>query len=102
MYGLSGDRIRLLFTGNGQLMGSELANTPVKEFLIDVAAENKLKKVELFKNGDLYKRFVPYNDLIFKKELKLTIHNPLIGTYVLPRKIIKWHGQALSGTVNFK
>ena len=70
-YGLSGDRIRLLFTGNGKLMGSEVANTPVKEFLIDVVAENKLKKIELFKNGDLYRLFLPDNDLILKKEFKI-------------------------------
>ena len=76
VYGLSGDRIRLLFTGNGKLMGSEITNTPVKEFLIDVVAENKLKKIELFKNGELFQRFVPDGDLIFKKEFKIEDPQP--------------------------
>jgi hypothetical protein len=70
-YGVSGDRIRLLFTGNGKLMGSELQNTPVKEFVIDIVSENKLKKVELFRNGELYRRFIPDTELTFKKELEI-------------------------------
>jgi len=76
VYGLSGDRIRLLFTGNGKLMGSEMPNTSPKEFLIDVVAEYKLKKVELFKNGDLFRRFVPDDLLTFRKELKIADPEP--------------------------
>ncbi len=76
VYAISGDRIRLLFTGNGKLMGSELANTPTKEFLIEVFAENKLKKIELFKNGELFQRFVPDNNLNFKKEIKVSVSEP--------------------------
>lgn len=76
VYGVSGDRIRMLFTGNGKLMGSEIPNTNVKEFLIDVVGENKLKKIELFKNGELYKRFVPENALTFRKEFKVEDAEP--------------------------
>jgi hypothetical protein len=76
VYGVSGDRIRLLFTGNGKLMGSEVTNTSAKEFFIDVVAENKLKKVELFKNGELFRRFVPDDSLTFKKELEVADPEP--------------------------
>jgi hypothetical protein len=76
VYGVSGDRIRLLFTGNGKLMGSQIANTSEKEILIDIVAENKLKKVELFKNGELFQRFVPTGDLVFKKELTIADPQP--------------------------
>ena len=76
VYGLSGDRIRLLFTGNRKLMGSEVRNTSVKELVIDVVAENKLKKVELFKNGDLFQRFVPEDPMVFAKDLKIPDPEP--------------------------
>ncbi len=71
VYGVSGDRIRLLFTGNGKLMGSTVNNIPAKELYIDVVAENKLKKIELFKNGDLYQLFQPTDDLVFRKLVKV-------------------------------
>lgn len=71
VYGVSGDRIRLLFTGNGKLMGSVVPNTPAKELYIDVVAENKLKKIELFKNGDLYQLFQPEDNLVFRKLVKI-------------------------------
>lgn len=59
VYGTTNARIRLLFTGNGELMGAELPNPDEIELEIDVVGENVLKKVDLFRNGDLFKRFVP-------------------------------------------
>ncbi len=59
VYGTSNARIRLVFAANGKLMGSELPDTSDKELFISVAGENRLKKVDLFRNGDLYRRFIP-------------------------------------------
>lgn len=59
VYATTNARIRLLFTGNGQLMGSVLPNTEPKELAIDVTGENRLKRVDLFRNGDIFRRFAP-------------------------------------------
>lgn len=59
VYGTTNARIRLVFTANGSLMGSELPDTAQKAFHIDVMGENRLKKVELFRNGELHTRFAP-------------------------------------------
>ena len=59
VYGTTNARIRLLLTGNGQLMGSILPNAEYKELAIDVTGENRLKRVDLFRNGDIFRRFVP-------------------------------------------
>jgi len=59
VYGTTNARIRLLFTGNGHLMGDVVANTPNKTLAIAVVGETELKKVELFRNGDLHRRFAP-------------------------------------------
>ncbi|MCF6175309.1 MAG: DUF3604 domain-containing protein [Victivallaceae bacterium] len=69
VYGTTNARIRLLFTANDQLMGSCIKNTDAKEFLIDVIGENFLKKVEIFKDGNLFKMFEPEGKA-FKTELK--------------------------------
>ena len=61
VYGTTNARFRLVFTANGNLMGAILKNCPAKEFLISITGENNLKKVELFRNGELYKRFAPGN-----------------------------------------
>ncbi len=58
VYGTTNARIRLIFTANGNLMGSVLPDVAKKTFGIDVVGENALKKVDLFRNGELYKRFV--------------------------------------------
>lgn len=57
VYATSGAHIRLLFTGNGELMGATQKNTTRKHLHIDVQGENTLKKVELFRNGDLHELF---------------------------------------------
>jgi len=67
VYGTTNARIRLVFTGNGKLMGSVVPNTTEKTFLIDVAGENRLKKVDLFRNGVHHGRFYPAG-AVFRKE----------------------------------
>ncbi len=67
VYGTTNARIRLVFTGNGKLMGSVVPNTNEKAFLIDVVGENRLKKVDLFRNGKHHKRFYP-DGTAFKKD----------------------------------
>jgi hypothetical protein len=64
VYGTTNARIRLLFTaqtgaGGAGMMGDVLPNGPAKTFRIDVTGESPLKKIDLFRNGDLYRRFVP-------------------------------------------
>jgi hypothetical protein len=59
VYGTTNARIRLVFTGNGKLMGSVVPNTSEKTLMIDIATETRLKKVDLFRNGEHYKRFYP-------------------------------------------
>jgi Protein of unknown function (DUF3604) len=70
VYASTNARIRLLFTANGQLMGSTISGATSKEFIIDVIGENVLKKVEIFKNGNLFKMFEPEGK-VFKTELKI-------------------------------
>lgn len=90
-------RIRLLFTINGNLMGSEIPNTEHKEFLINVIGENNLKKVELFKNGELFKRFIPHGRT-FSKSFK--IKDPMAGNWYLRVMQLDNH-QAISSPVWF-
>ena len=59
VYGTTNARIRLLFTANGELMGSVLPNAGRKEFHIDVAGENALKRVELFGPSGVVACFTP-------------------------------------------
>ena len=59
VYGTTNARIRLVFTGNGRLMGDVIPNTSDKEFEIDVVGENHLKRVDVFRDGELYERFRP-------------------------------------------
>ncbi|MHC4873282.1 MAG: DUF3604 domain-containing protein [Planctomycetota bacterium] len=74
-YATSNARIRLLFTANGELMGSEIKNTADKEFLIDVVGENTLKKIDLFKDGEIYKTFIP-EGIAFKEIIKVKDEAP--------------------------
>ena len=59
VYGTTNAQIRLIFTANGQLMGSVLPNSGAKTFEIKAIGERPLKKVELFRNGALAKRWRP-------------------------------------------
>ena len=75
VYGTTNARIRLVFSGNGHLMGSAVPNASRKEFLIDAAGENALKKVDVFRNGDHYQRLVPKGKA-FQDELKVDDDEP--------------------------
>ncbi len=59
VYATTNARIRLLFTANDALMGSVLPETRHKEFRIEVAGENRLKRIDLFRNGGLYRTLLP-------------------------------------------
>ncbi len=74
-YGTTNARIRLLFTINGSLMGSELPAAPEKEIRIEVAGEEPLKAVELFKDGELHRRFRP-EGAEFQTELTVECGDP--------------------------
>ena len=74
VYGTTNARIRLIFTANGRLMGSEIPLSGRKEFRIDIAGENKLKKVDVFRNGELFRRFAPANRN-FTKEFSIDDDN---------------------------
>ncbi len=75
VYASTNARIRLLFTANGQLMGSIMPDAATKEFFIDVKAENDLKKVEIFKDGELYKMF-PADGKNFSMDLAVRDSGP--------------------------
>ncbi len=78
VYGTTNARFRLVFTANGKLMGSIQPNCSAKEFFISIIGEHKLKKVELFRQGGLYRSFFP-DDLKF--ETGLTIKDPAPGNW---------------------
>ena len=69
-YGTTNARIKLLFMTNDSMMGSVVPNTSVKEFYILVEGENQLKCIDLYKNGELHKRF-RHNDVRFETRLSL-------------------------------
>lgn len=71
VYGTTNARIRLIFTGNGQLMGDVVPNTPDKHLEIDVVGENRLKRIDLYRNAALYQRMTP-NGRRFQKTI--TVH----------------------------
>lgn len=60
VYGTTNARIRLLFTMNGHLMGAVLPNTTEKRLFVSVAGERPFKAVDVFRDGDLHKRYKPY------------------------------------------
>ena len=59
VYATTNARIRLIFTANGHLMGSVIPNAPDKEIRIDVVGEGDLKRVDVFRDGDLFRTFAP-------------------------------------------
>ncbi len=75
VYGTTNARIKLIFTANSKLMGSTIPVTEDKEFMIDVVGENTLKKVELFRNAELHKQFIP-DGKKFKTEFKIKSSQP--------------------------
>jgi hypothetical protein len=75
VYGTTNARIRLIFKANGQLMGSILRNTPDKQFSVEVRGENRLKRIDLFRNSELYRRFYP-DGIEFHDELCIVEDEP--------------------------
>lgn len=75
VYGTTNARIRLVFTVNGALMGSVLPNDREKRLMIDVVGDSDLKKVEIFRNADFYKRLIP-DGKSFRTELKVRDDEP--------------------------
>lgn len=57
VYATTNARIRLVFRGNGALMGETVPNADKKVFVIDVCGEHTLKKIELIGNGRVQKLF---------------------------------------------
>lgn len=69
VYGTTNARIRLLFTVNGYLMGSVIEKNSNLILYISIRGERPFKVVDIFKNGELFKRFRP-NTISFKTELE--------------------------------
>ncbi len=74
-YGTTNARIRLLFTGNGALMGTALPDTPEKVFHIRLQGEQPFKAVDLLRNGILHARFRP-GAPTFTKDLQVADQGP--------------------------
>lgn len=75
VYGTTNARIRLLFTINGHLMGSILPATARKLLHISAAGEAPIKAVDVFRNGELFKRFRP-DKLEFAVDLAIGEEGP--------------------------
>ena len=59
VYGTTNARIKLVFTMNGQLMGSVLPKDSPRDILIHATGERQIKAVDIFRNSELYKRIKP-------------------------------------------
>jgi hypothetical protein len=59
VYATSNARLRLVFTGNGRLMGSAVPSESTNTLHIDVTGEAPLKKVELLRNAEPHELFAP-------------------------------------------
>lgn len=75
VYGTTNARLRLIFTANGHLMGSVVPNTSTKTLMIDATGENRLKKIDVFRNAEHYSRLVP-DGISFKSELTIEEDEP--------------------------
>ena len=75
VYATTNARIRLLFTANGALMGSALPETADKEFRIEAVGEAPLKRIDLFRNGDLHRTLVP-DGVSFARTLRVASEGP--------------------------
>ncbi len=75
LYGTTNARIRLIFKANGEWMGAVLKNMPTKQFTINVHGENRLKRIDLFRNAELYRRFYP-SGLEFQDEIIVSDEKP--------------------------
>ena len=55
-YGVTGDRIKLEFSLDGAMMGSELSGVRRRELLVRVSGKDMLNEIDIIKNGRLWKR----------------------------------------------
>lgn len=69
-YGTTNARIKLLFTVDDLLMGSEIQKSGKDIFYIAVEGEKNLKSIELLHNGEIFHSFRP-DRITFEKDLKL-------------------------------
>jgi hypothetical protein len=53
VYGVTGDRIELIFTCNGAPMGSVLAYTPQREIRVEVRGSDAIDRIEILRNGQV-------------------------------------------------
>jgi len=74
-YGTTNARIRLTFTVNGELMGSELPAADEARITISVAGERPFKAVDLLKDAELHRRWRPDGDA-FEIELTEELSGP--------------------------
>lgn len=58
VYGTSGERIKLVFSANGKLMGSAVKDKKI-EFLLEAEGTDRIREVDFLKNGEVVKRFFP-------------------------------------------
>ena len=75
VYGTTNARIRLIFTGNGRLMGSVIPAERKRRLHVDVFAENELKRIDVFRNGNLNRSFAP-KGLRFQADLDVDEDGP--------------------------
>lgn len=55
-YAVTGDRIKLDFRVNGQLMGSDISGAEAREIAVDVEGHDLLNEIDVVKNGRVWKR----------------------------------------------
>lgn len=75
VYGTTNARIRLIFKANGHLMGARLRNTADKRFSLEVRGEHRLKRIDLYRNSELYRRFYP-DGIEFRDEVRIVDEEP--------------------------
>jgi hypothetical protein len=75
VYGTTNARIRLVFKAGDSLMGSILPCCQDTNFSIEAVGECNFKSVELWKNGELFKRFKP-NSIDFSETISVDTSEP--------------------------
>jgi hypothetical protein len=70
VYGTTNAQIKLLFAMNNSLMGSILPKGDPRNLKIHATGERSIKAVDIFRNGDLYKRFRP-DSVVFDTEMSI-------------------------------
>ena len=66
VYGTTNARIKLLFTLNDRLMGSEIERADIYKFHIEAEAEDKIKYLDLICDGEITHRFTPGSEVFIE------------------------------------